>query len=98
MLKQILIITLFILPLFARTPHVDTRFVGIVSEFKVISMDKQENIICWVKISEIKEFYIRDKSHIPNIYVGDSLFEYWVEYQKCCVGSSKDSVMYQIIK
>lgn len=71
-----------------------SQFVGIVSEVKLISMDADINTIFWVKADE--NYFIKGKKHIPYIYIGDSLFEYWADFMKIGVGTRKNVTIYEI--
>lgn len=77
--------------------HFETRLVGVVSDFKLVNMDRDSNIICYVKVSGARDYYVQNKGTIPYIYKGDTLIEYWVNYQKLYIGSTRSTNRYKII-
>lgn len=78
---------------FNRSPNITARFAGIVSDLKFISVDEQENVLVWV--SAKKGYYISGKGHIPYIYLNDTLYEYWVNYQFKGIGTPRNYFIYE---
>ena len=73
--------------------HYEKRYVGIVTEVKLIDI-KGSTTYLWIKAD--KDFIIKDENHIPFIYVGDSLFEYWLNYRQLGVGTSNNINIYKV--
>jgi hypothetical protein len=90
------LVLVFITAVFSRPLKVETHFVGIVTEVKIISIDNQNKVEFWVNAD--KTYTILGKGHIPYIYINDSLFEYWVNYQRVGIGTTKNPIFYEIIK
>lgn len=77
-------------------PHLEARYAGRVTEVKLLNNNDQDCLYLWVLTD--KEYVIKSVKHIPYIYVGDSLFEYWSNYVKIGVGTRRDLVIYEIKK
>ena len=96
-MNKIGLILVFIFSIYAVGPrNFESRFVGIVTEVKLISMDNENNFVFWVKADQ--DYLIKGKDHIPYIYVEDSLYEYWADYNKMGVGTKKKLTIYEIVK
>jgi hypothetical protein len=74
--------------------HLEARYVGRVTEIKLFNINDIDHIYLWVQAD--KEYMVRGVKHIPSIYIGDTLFEYWSNYQKIGVGTRRDLVIYEI--
>jgi len=98
MIKRSILMILLVLPLLAKTPTIESRYIGHVTDFKILSMNDEKEVICYVQTETMRDFRIKGTNLIPYIYVGDSLFEYWIDYQLCCVGTHRYLQMYEIIK
>jgi len=86
---------LLIFSIYAGVPsNFESRFVGIVSEVKLISLDEDNNTVFLVKANQ--SYFIKGVKHIPYIYIGDSLFEYWSDFRKIGVGTRKKLTIYEI--
>lgn len=97
MKKLFLLFVSFVL-LQASVPSIECRFAGIVTDYKILSFELDSSYTCWVQ-TDINQYCVKGSFGFPKIYVGDSLFEYWINYDKCCVGTKKNNVlMYPIIK
>ena len=95
-MRTFLVILIFICSGFCQIPqHIETRFAGVVSEIKLLSMDDQKTVFIWIKAGQ-DEYVVKGKNQIPYIYVGDTLFEYWADYQKVGVGTKRGITIYEI--
>lgn len=92
-MKLGLIILFCIAVVLSQPLTIETRFVGVVNDLKILSMDDQENVLMWVSAN--RDYRILGKKHIPNIYLNDSLFEYWVNYQFRGIGTHRNFFIYE---
>jgi hypothetical protein len=81
---------------FSRPVNIEARFVGVVQDLKILGADDQNNVSMWV--SADKDYVVTGKGIIPYIYVNDSLYEYWVDYQLKGVGTTRYITIYEIQK
>ena len=97
-MKAFLVALIIVSTGFCQTsPHLEARYAGRITEVKLLNMgDDQDNIYLWVLTD--KEYVVKGVKHIPYLYVGDSLFEYWSNYVKIGVGTRRDLVIYEIKK
>jgi hypothetical protein len=96
-MNKVGLMLVFIFSLYASVPrNFESRFIGIVTEVKLISMDEDKNTIFWVKTDD--DYFIKGKNQIPYIYVGDSLFEYWSDFSKLGVGTKNNLTIYELVK
>ena len=72
--------------------HIDIRFAGVVTEVKLIGINDNE-ITCLIVANS--QYITKNVAFIPRIYIGDSLFEYWINYQKVGIATSHDLVIYK---
>lgn len=97
MKKFFLLFILFVLSQ-ASVQNIECRFAGIVIDYKILSFELDSSVICWVQTNN-SQYSVKGTFGLPKIYVGDSLFEYWINYDRCCVGTKNNSIlMYPIIK
>lgn len=75
-------------------PHLKAHYAGRITEVKLLSMYNLDSIYLWVLAD--KEYVVKGVKHIPYIFIGDSLFEYWSNYQKIGVGTRRDLIIYEI--
>jgi len=76
--------------------HYETHNAGIVTEVKIVGAG--DVISLWVMTDKGRDYVVKAFNEIPRIYVGDSLFEYWVNYQKTGVGTTSGLVIYDVEK
>ena len=71
------------------------RYVGQVTDVKVIAQDDQREFIFWVKAGT-KEYNVRWNA---NLYIdtGDSLFEYFIDGQLAGIGTPQQKFFYSIM-
>jgi hypothetical protein len=72
-MKKFIVLFLLICPAFG-VNDVSKRFVGTLKDYKCLSSE-----VTWVQTSTGREYQIEYKG---NLYIGDSVFEYWVNYSK----------------
>lgn len=95
MKKILLILFLFSVPLCAPS-STTIRYGGVVREVKALGVDVNDNVVCWIS-ADNKIYVTKTKSYMPRIYIGDTLFEYWINYRRSGVGTSKGNRLYEIL-
>jgi hypothetical protein len=68
---------------------ISKRFVGTISDYKIINSNMD-----WVVTSNGTEYIIE---HTDDLFIGDSVFEYWVNYNKRYFGTQSCSQFINII-
>jgi len=74
--------------------HFEAHYVGVVTEVKIVGAS--DVISLWVLTDRYGDYVAKSFGEIPRIYVGDSLYEYWTNYQKTGIGTSRGLVIYSI--
>lgn len=94
-MKIFILILILVSSEFCQLPqHIKKRFVGIISDVKIVKIDN--NICLWIVSND--DYLIKCEQYIPHIYIGDSLFVYWINYRKVGIGTQNDINIYNIEK
>lgn len=72
----------------AREIDITRRYVGVVKDIKLVNSK-------YLIITDIRQYFVGSRDYI---FVGDSLYEYWIDAQKCCIGVNNDVHLTVIIK
>ena len=75
MKKFLLILVLPILLQAGRTPTMECRYVGVVIDYKIMSFNQDNSVICWIQTGQ-QQYLVKGFTGLPKIYVNDSLYEY----------------------
>jgi hypothetical protein len=87
-MKKFIVLFLLICPVFG--VEISKRFVGLLKDYKTLNSE-----IIWVQTSTGREYQIEYQS---NLFIGDSVFEYWVNYSKRYFGTESNSKLIKIIE
>jgi len=91
---KICVLILFVISLltaYNRPSSVISKYIGQVSDVKILF----KNDVVWVKLPD-REYFI-DYSLDPTINRGDSIFEYWIDYQLSGISTADRRLIYPLV-
>jgi hypothetical protein len=76
--------------------NIDRRFAGVAEDIKVTQTGTE--FVCWIKTTR-REYWVRiPRRSEANFAVGDTVYEYWIDYQKRYLGSKNDVQYFEVLK
>ena len=93
---KLILIGLFIISSAICAENIDRRFAGVTEDIKVIHTDN--GFVCWIKTTR-REYWVQiPPKTLANFAVGDTVYEYWIDYQKRYLGSKNDVQYFEVLK
>lgn len=95
--KFLFLIFVLIVSVYTQQQNIQSRYAGKVHDIKYFANDKYGNLVFWITTDNARDYYF-SSSGLPYIEVGDSLIEYWIEFQLRGIGNCNSKFFYNVLK
>jgi hypothetical protein len=85
---KILFVILFVIMSSAQQSDISRRAVGIILDIKIVNSK-------YLVMTDTKQFFVQNCDHLS---IGDTLYEYWINASKCCIGANNNYHLVSILK